>query len=286
MPALQPPHHDSLEAFYKACGVTVHLYDTPQNRFAEPEPEPEREPEPAARVAAAAARPSRNRADDAPAPPAAPAVHTGEGAETVDDAREMARTAPTLETLHAALKAFDACPLKATARQTCVGEGPLGAALMFVGEAPGRDEDAAGRPFVGRSGQLLEKMIAAIGLSRGDVYISNVIPWRPPANRTPTPIETATCEVFIRREIALVAPKILVPLGGPAAKLLLRTSEGIVRQRGRWTRYEDAGVDLDALAMFHPAYLLRTPGEKRRAWQDLLALRERLESVHGLPAWP
>ena len=200
------------------------------------------------------------------------------------EAREAAREAPTLAALHRAMAAFDGCPLKATARQACPGEGPIGAPLMFVGEAPGREEDEAGRPFVGRSGRLLNKMIEAIGLKREEVYITNVIPWRPPGNRTPSPIETATCEVFVRREIALVGPKLLVPLGGPSAKTLLKNDAGIMRQRGRWTRYvPETGEAIDALAMFHPAYLLRTPAEKRRAWQDLLALRERLETMHGFP---
>ncbi|GAB5376073.1 MAG: hypothetical protein AcusKO_25350 [Acuticoccus sp.] len=183
------------------------------------------------------------------------------------------------------MAAFEGCALKATARQACPGEGPIGAPLMFVGEAPGRDEDEAGRPFVGRSGKLLDKMVAAIGLRREDVYITNIIPWRPPGNRTPSPIETATCEVFVRREIALVRPQIVVPLGGPSAKTLLRNDAGIMRQRGRWTRYvdDDDGLEVDALAMFHPAYLLRTPAEKRRTWQDLLQLGERLGTIrrHG-----
>jgi len=256
---------DARADFYAACGVTAHLAEAPVDRFAEVPPA---EPEPLARPALA-------RRPETPAP-----LDEADIAPEVVDAREAARQAPTLEALHAALAAFEGCPLKATARQACPGEGPVGAPLMFVGEAPGRDEDEAGRPFVGRSGRLLDKMIAAIGLTREAVYITNVIPWRPPGNRTPSPIETATCEVFVRREIALVQPKILVPLGGPAAKTLLRNDAGIMRQRGHWTRYlgED-GLEIDALAMFHPAYLLRTPAEKRRTWRDLLAVRERLDSA-------
>ncbi len=266
----QSDAQQALASFYAACGVTAHLGETPVDRFAEAEamqPVPAAPALEAAAHAPFAAAPAPGMVEEAPAP-------------AVMDAREMARQAPTLAALHAAIAAFEGCPLKATAKQACPGEGPVGAALMFVGEAPGRDEDAAGRPFVGRSGRLLDKMIAAIGLKREDVYITNVIPWRPPGNRTPSPIETATCEVFVRREIALVGPKILVPLGGPSAKTLLQNDAGIMRQRGRWTRYVDEdGREIDALPMFHPAYLLRTPAEKRRAWQDLLALSERLASL-------
>lgn len=263
---------DALASFLAACGVRVVCHESPQNRFAQGE---------ARAPAAETARASVPQAVAADAPPATLPEAAPADAELLTDARAAASAATTLAALHEALRAFDGCPLKASAKSTCTGEGPLGAPLMFVGEAPGREEDEAGRPFVGRSGRLLEKILAAMGFARGDVFISNVIAWRPPANRTPTPIETATCEVFIRREIALVRPKILVPLGGPAAKLLLRTSEGIVRQRGRWTRYEDGDVTLDALPTFHPAYLLRTPGEKRRVWQDCLALRERLDGAPG-----
>lgn len=266
----EPQAMDPLWSFYRACGVTVHLGETPHDRFAEPDATAPA----AAQVRPPAPVPTAVAAGDAE--PAGPAAEP-QDADALADARAAARSAVSLEALHRALAAYDGCPLKHTARSTCFGEGPVGAALMVVGEAPGREEDEAGRPFVGRSGRLLEKMLAAIGLARGEVFISNVIAWRPPGNRTPSPIETATCEVFVRREIALVRPKILVPLGGPAAKVLLRTEVGIVRQRGRWTRYEDGDIAIAALPMFHPAYLLRSPAEKRRAWSDLLAVRERLE---------
>ena len=270
---MSQPQSDAQQAlarFHAACGITARLSETPVDRFAALAEGPVADAAPEAVRAYPAA------ADDMPAP-AGPAAFAEAAPPAVMEAREAARSAPTLAALHAVVATFEGCPLKATAQQACPGEGPLGAPLMFVGEAPGRDEDAAGRPFVGRSGRLLDKMIAAIGLKREDVYITNVIPWRPPGNRTPSPIETATCEVFVRREIALVRPKILVPLGGPAAKTLLNTDTGIMRQRGRWTRYVDEdGGEIDALAMFHPAYLLRTPAEKRRAWQDLMAISERL----------
>ncbi len=270
---------EAILGFYEMCGVTTHLAEAPIDRFAltEAPPQPQEAHAPLHAIAA-------DVYDDAPPADTVPEYFVEDAGDfpaeegPVDDARARARAAKTLDALHEAVAAFDGCPLKATARRTVKGEGPVGAALMFVGEAPGADEDESGHPFVGRSGQLLERMLAAIGLDRSKVYITNVIPWRPPGNRTPSPIETATCEVFVRREIALVKPRILVPLGGPSAKTLLRTDVGITRQRGRWTRYDDGeGLALDAMAMFHPAYLLRTPAEKRRAWQDLLSLKERLD---------
>ncbi|WMS42045.1 uracil-DNA glycosylase [Acuticoccus sp. MNP-M23] len=279
-----PVHESAREAilsFYEACGVTTHLSEAPIDRFALAEAPPETR-ELQAPINAVAA----DVFDDAPPADTVPAFFEDvdddfpEDGGPVNDARSMARAATTLDALHKAVASFEGCALKATARRTVKGEGPLGAALMFVGEAPGAEEDESGRPFVGRSGKLLERMLAAIGLDRSDVYITNVIAWRPPGNRTPSPVETATCEAFVRREIALVRPRILVPLGGPSAKTLLRNDVGITRQRGRWTRYEDEdGLVLDAMAMFHPAYLLRTPAEKRRAWVDLLALKARLDQA-------
>jgi DNA polymerase len=290
---------ESLEAFLSACGVTVRLEETPQDRFAEAEAG-EAAPTSTAQTSTAptstapavgrapaprpdAARPPPVSAPEGLAPAAAPADEA-----PVFAAREAARSAATLEALRDALASFEGCPLKATARSTCSGEGPVGAPLMLVGEAPGRDEDEAGRPFVGPSGKLLEKMLAAIGFARGDVFISNVIPWRPVGNRTPSPVETATCEVFVRREIALVGPKVLVLLGGAAAKTLLRTDISVTRQHGRlWPfKPDDAageGEEIDAVPTFHPAYLLRTPADKAKAWRDLLVIRRRLEEVHGLP---
>lgn len=259
-------NQDPVWAFLSACGVTAVLAETAQNRFEEAEPVAA--PAAARHPAAPAHVDDADLVDSDDAP-------VGED-EAVHAAREAARSAPTLAALHAALRGFEGCPLKHLARSTCLGEGPEGADIMFVGEAPGRDEDEAGRPFVGRSGQLLERMLAAIGMTREQVYITNVIPWRPPANRTPSPIETATCEVFVRREIALVRPKVLVALGGAAAKTLFSTDTGIMRQRGRWVSFDADGTTIDAMAMFHPAYLLRTPGEKARAWQDLIAVRRRL----------
>ena len=212
-----------------------------------------------------------------------PLISAPEPSDSVMTAREVARSAPNLTALHAAIAAFEGCPLKASATQAVFGAGPVGAPVIIVGEAPGRDEDREGVPFVGRSGQLLTKMLAAIGLARTDVYVTNVLPWRPPANRTPTPAEAATCEVFLRREIALVRPRLVVALGRPAMKTLFGIDASIMRERGRWRTYNDPDESFtaDGLATFHPAYLLRTPAEKRRAWQDLLAIKAKLADTPG-----
>jgi uracil-DNA glycosylase len=150
---------------------------------------------------------------------------------------------------------------------------------MFIGEAPGADEDREGVPFVGRAGQLLDKMLASIGLDRGKVYIANVVPWRPPGNRTPTPLEAAACLPFTRRQIELVDPKILVCLGAASAQTLLGGKEGIMRMRGRWFAYPVGGKEIRALAMLHPAYLLRQPAQKKLAWQDLRMLGKEINRL-------
>ena len=157
-------------------------------------------------------------------------------------------------------------------------DGTPGARLMFVGEAPGADEDREGLPFVGRSGKLLDRMMAAIGLDRTSAYIANVIPWRPPGNRTPTPQETQICLPFIQRQIELVNPDVLVTLGNPSTQTLLQTRDGIMKTRGRWREFDTGSRVIKAMATFHPAYLLRTPGEKKFVWRDMLALKKALNS--------
>jgi len=191
-------------------------------------------------------------------------------------AREAARTAQTLDDLRALLEAFEGCALRTTATQLVFADGNPQSRVMFVGEAPGYDEDIVGRPFVGRSGKLLDLMMAAIGLDRTSAYIANVVPWRPPGNRTPTPQETAICLPFIRRQIELVNPDIVVCLGGPAMQTLLSIKEGITRTRGRWFSYDTGTREIRALATFHPAFLLRSPLQKRFAWRDFLALKKAL----------
>ena len=193
-------------------------------------------------------------------------------------ARASAREARTLAELEAALRAFDGCPLKATAMNTVFADGNPQASVMLIGEAPGEDEDRLGKPFVGVSGKLLDRMLAQIGLDRGSVYISNILPWRPPGNRSPTQAEVAACLPFLERHVELVAPKLLVLLGGTSAKTLLNRAEGITRLRGRWFDYASPGLPgpVPVIPMLHPAYLLRNPIAKREAWRDLLTLAQRI----------
>jgi DNA polymerase len=208
------------------------------------------------------------------APPPRPAI--GSAPAALLDARALAAAAGSLEELRAALERFEGCGLKATATTLVFADGAPGARVMLVGEAPGREEDREGKPFVGRSGQLLDRMLAAIGLDRTGVYISNVLPWRPPGNRTPTPEEVQLCLPFIRRHIELAAPEVLVMLGGASAAALTGRTEGILKLRGRWLDHEAGGRTIRALPTLHPAYLLRNPIAKREAWRDLLALKRAL----------
>jgi DNA polymerase len=211
-------------------------------------------------------------------PPAALAEALGEGAQS---ARRLAAGAETVDALAALVAGFDGCPLKRTATNTVFADGNPAAPVMFIGEAPGADEDRIGRPFVGRAGQLLDRMLAAIGLDRSGVLITNVVYWRPPGNRTPTAAEIASCLPFVLRHIALVKPKVLVLCGGTAAGALLPQGQGITRLRGRWFDLAVPGLDrpVPTLPMFHPSFLLRTPERKRETWRDLLALRARLDEL-------
>ncbi len=214
--------------------------------------------------------------DPATAPPrAAPAIQGADSARR--SAGELAAQCADLASLKAAIESFDQCALKATATHTVFADGNPDAPLMIVGEAPGREEDRQGKPFVGESGQLLDRMLAAIGRDRTDTYITNVLPWRPPGNRKPTPAEITICLPFLKRHIELVRPRVLFLTGGVAAGTLLERREGITRLRGRWFEYTAAGKNIPVMASFHPAFLLRQPEQKRRAWEDLLKIQERLE---------
>lgn len=197
-------------------------------------------------------------------------------ASAVESARDAARNVSTLDELRACLEGFDGCNLRLTAKNLVFADGNPEARVMFVGEAPGRDEDLQGKPFVGRSGQLLDRMLKAIGLDRSGAYIANVVPWRPPGNRTPTPQETEICKPFILRQIELVNPDILVFLGSASAKTLLGTQDGIRKMRGRWTKFTTKSIELDCVATYHPAYLLRSPLEKRQSWQDFQSIKQKL----------
>ncbi len=194
------------------------------------------------------------------------------------NAREICARASTLEELRAEVEKFEGCALKMTAAHTVFGDGNPQARVVFVGEAPGADEDRIGIPFVGRSGQLLDKMLAAAGLERSSCYITNILPWRPPGNRTPLDSEIAVCLPFLQRQLDIIDPDYIFMLGGSAANALLNTAETISRMRGRWLEYEKSnGRKALVLASFHPAYLLRTPGQKAKAWADLLRLVSRMK---------
>jgi uracil-DNA glycosylase family 4 len=268
-----------LLAFYLEAGVDTPVAETPANRFADEtnvasittsSPDTPR----ALPRSTAAGLGDRRRVEGPQIGPPPAAPPSPEAA--IMEAREAARTASSLDELRAILGRFDGCPLKSTATQLVFADGNPRAPIMFVGEAPGREEDIEGLPFVGRSGKLLDRMMAAIGLGRSGAYIANIIPWRPPGNRTPTPQESQICLPFIRRQIELVDPKVLVCLGQPSMQALLGIKEGIGRTRGRWFTYDTGTREIRATATLHPAYLLRQPLQKRLAWRDFLAIKKAL----------
>jgi DNA polymerase len=265
MPSREKAARDLL-VFYAEAGVDALVGEQPVDRFAAVEA-----PAVPVRVAQPATPPREPeiKAHAAPAAPPAPQ-------EAAMAAREAAKGAQTLDELRAILNKFDGCALKATATQLVFADGNSQAKVMFVGEAPGRDEDIEGLPFVGRSGKLLDRMLAAIGLDRTSVYIANIVPWRPPGNRTPTPQESQICLPFILRQIELADPDILVCLGGPSAQTLLGIKEGITKTRGRWFNFNTGKREIRAIPTFHPAFLLRSPLQKRFAWRDFLAIRKAL----------
>ncbi len=262
--------------WWRDSAIDLPLDETPHDRFAEfaanptPARRAERREAPVVQVS-----PEPNATVDKSArTPISTAVD-----EAARSAREIAASAQSLDALREALERFEGCALKSTATRLVFADGAPGASLMFVGEAPGGDEDRIGRPFVGRAGQLLDRMLASIGLDRSQVYIANCVPWRPPGNRTPTPQETQICLPFIRRQIELSAPRLIVCLGGSALTTLLGGRDGISRARGQWRTYAgDSGAELPTLPMFHPAYLLRQPNAKRWAWADLRKLRKAIDA--------
>jgi DNA polymerase len=255
---------ESLLAFWAEGGVDAMLLDEPLDRIAAGRIAP---PRPPARTP--------HQAAVAPVRPTGPDV-----SGIVAQARELAAAAQDLDALAAAIAAFDGCPLKfeGAATQAVFCRGNPAAPVMVIGEGPGGDEDRQGQPFVGRAGQLLDKMLAAAGLT-DRVFITNTVFWRPPGNRAPTPAEQAVCAPFVERAIALVHPKMLLLVGGASAKAMLRKEEGILSLRGRWFewRSSDGGLELPALPTLHPAFLLRQPAAKKRAWADFMTLAERLD---------
>ncbi len=264
------------------CGVDETIGEHPVNRYeiaAAASPPAARAPEPAPSVPASAP----SNANTAVAPPSRPAAAppplTGESA--VHTAAELAGQANTLDDLRSALETFDGCALKHTATNMVFCDGNPQARIVLIGEAPGAEEDRKGLPFVGPSGRLLDRMLKSIELDREKVLISNIIYWRPPGNRNPSTSEVAMCMPFVERFLELVDPEILVALGGPSAKALLGQTDGIGKLRGRWFSYQTPRLPrpIPARALFHPAYLLRSPAQKRLAWRDLLAIREKIQSL-------
>jgi DNA polymerase len=267
IPARGKPARDLLD-FYLEAGADAVVGEEPVDRFAAGEP-----PAPPARAPWPVSLPPDLETKGRATPPAPPLAAPDEATMA---AREAAKSANTLDELRDILQKFDGCALKPSATQLVFADGNPKARVMFVGEAPGRDEDIEGLPFVGRSGKLLDLMLKAIGLDRTKVYIANIVPWRPPGNRTPTPQESAICLPFIRRQIELADPDILVCLGGPSAQTLLGIKEGITKTRGRWYTFDTGKREIRAMPTFHPAFLLRSPLQKRFAWRDFLAIKKAL----------
>ena len=289
-----PPDLRELLLFYADAGADEALEDSPVDRFAESAPlrrqtgasgealqqdgSPLRSG-PAGNGRSTGEEPARGARSLPPPARPEPAAAIPDEAQ-VAQARELARSATSMEELREILAAFEGCNLKSTAKTLVFSDGNPQADIMFVGEAPGRDEDLEGLPFVGRSGRLLDLMLAAIGLDRSRAYIANVIPWRPPGNRPPTPIETEICRPFIERQVELANPKVLVTLGGSSAKVLLNASEGVLRMRGTWKSHTTAsGLTIPAMPTLHPAYLLRNPAHKRLAWRDFLEIKAKLRQT-------
>lgn len=252
---------ESLLAFWAEAGIDSILVDEPIDR-----------------IAAGAIALARPAPIQAPTPLRRPSATAGDVSQDIEAARQAAAACHSLDDLKAAIAAFEGCPLKGQgAKQAVFARGSAQAPIFVVGEGPGQEEDQRGEPFVGRAGQLLDKMFAAAGLT-DHVFITNSVFWRPPGNRNPTPEEQAVCMPFVERAIALVQPKLLLCVGGPSSKAMLKREEGILSLRGRWIEWRsaDGAMEVPALATLHPAFLLRQPPAKKMAWSDLLMLSERL----------
>ncbi len=262
--------------------------EEPVDRFAKKSPHPPLE------GGANSVKPNSGRGVGAhtdPSPKFAPQISTlpqGEGrlsasllpeTDSIGTAQSLARAAANLAELKAALERFDGCALKRSATNTVFADGNPASRIMFIGEAPGRDEDRIGLPFVGRAGKLLDKMLAAIHLDRSSAYITNVLSWRPPENRDPSPEEAAMCLPFLRRHIELVDPGIIILLGAVAARHVMGFSEGIMKLRGRWLEYRVGDHMVAVMPTLHPAYLLRQPAHKKLAWRDLQAAEQKFISL-------
>jgi DNA polymerase len=260
-----------LLGFYLESGVDALVDEAPTDRFADEAPPPASAP----RVERPAPSVPRMQAAAQAAPP--PGIAPAAPDAAIMAARAAAKGAGSLQELRDILKTFEGCVLRNTAKQMVFADGNPEARVMLVGEAPGRDEDIEGLPFVGRSGKLLDRMLTAVGLDRTSVYIANIVPWRPPGNRTPTPQESQICLPFVLRQIELANPDILVCLGGPSAQTLLGLRDGITKTRGRWFPFQNGAREIKAMPTFHPAFLLRSPLQKRFAWRDFLAIKQALK---------
>lgn len=282
------PNSDNLQellAWYVDAGIDCALMDGPVNRFVQEAEEAEARKKPATRPVLpkqgdGRTAPQRATAGQRLAAPQTiraepPGMAVPDG-KAVARAQELAAGAATLDELRKAIEGFDGCNLKFTARSTVFCDGNPDARLMLVGEAPDRHEDESGLPFVGQSGQLLDKMLAAIGLDRTSVYVSNILPWRPPGNRTPSPAETDICRPFIERHIELAKPELLMLIGTSSSQTLLGTKNNIMSTRGKWASVQIGEMSIPAMPTLHPNYLLRTPTHKRLAWNDLLAVSRKL----------
>lgn len=250
--------------WYRAAGVDLAVGEVPVDRFAQSVPAARARPAPTPQASAP------TRGDAAPQPASAPLALNADPAET----KALAAQAQTLDELRAVMDAYEGCLLKKRATQLCFADGNPEAEIMLVGEGPGEQEDLTGKPFVGRAGQLLDRMLAAIGLDRSKVFIANMVPWRPPGNRNPTAEELALCAPFLHRQVELVAPRLLLTLGNVPTQSLFGTSQGITRMRGQWQELSIGSHKVPTLATLHPAYLLRSPASKALAWQDMLALKQ------------
>ena len=266
MAEMRPLNHAEMVSvleWYRAAGVDLALGEEPVDRFNQ---------RPPARVAPPPA--PINTGSPAPAP--APALALG---GDPSEARSLAAKAQSLAELEQILGAYNGCGLKLRATQLVFADGNPQAQIMLIGEAPGAEEDRQGKPFVGRAGQLLDKMLAAIGLDRARVYIANTVPWRPPGNRVPTPEELALCLPFLQRQVELVAPRLLMTLGGPAMQTVFSTTSGIIKMRGKWSTVSVGAHQVEAIPTLHPAYLLRNPAAKEQAWRDLLSLKGKIDEL-------
>ena len=249
--------------WYQELGITIAVDDTPSNHATAIRTIPTQAPSPHIAARSVSASPS------------SPSSTAGKPVNLAH--------CQTLKDLQRALEGFDGCALKKTATNLVFADGNPKARVMLIGEAPGADEDRQGIPFVGVSGQLLDRMLATIGLNRESVYITNIVPWRPPGNRQPTPQEIAACRPFVEKHIVLIQPEILVLVGGVAMKTLFNTNDGIMRLRGTWQSYNSPELKnpIKAMATYHPSFLLRSPGQKAQSWQDLLMIKNALKSLQA-----